>query len=201
MPIAYANLDLNALAARWWMLVVRGLFAVLFGILAVFWPGITLLALVTLWGAYALVDGVFAVALAVRAGRAGHRWGWLLFEGLVGIGAAAITFISPGITALALLTLIAVWAIVTGVAEIAAAMELRRAIRGEWLLALSGVLSIALGVLMLIFPQGGALAVVSIIAAYSMLFGALLIALGFRLHHSAKSGAQPFPMGGRASHA
>jgi uncharacterized membrane protein HdeD (DUF308 family) len=184
------------------MLVVRGLFAVLFGILAVFWPGITLLALVTLWGAYALVDGVFAVALAVRAGRAGRRWGWLLFEGLVGIGAAAVTFISPGITALALLTLIAVWAVVTGVAEIAAAIALRREIRGEWLLALSGVVSIAFGVLMLIFPQGGALAVVSILAAYSMLFGALLIALGFRLHGSAKSAARTPPTGGTAaSHA
>jgi len=202
MTYLYANLDLNSLASRWWMLVVRGLFAILFGILAAFWPGITLLALVLLWGAYAFVDGVFAVTLAVRAGRAGKRWGWLLLEGLVGMSAAAITIVWPGITALALLMLIAMWAVVTGVAEIAAAIELRRAIRGEWLLALSGVLSIAFGVLMLIFPQGGALAVVAIIAAYSIVFGVLLIALGFRVRRSAKAGAQTLPTSsGAASHA
>ncbi len=195
-----ADLDARALASRWWMLVVRGIAAILFGVAALAWPGISLLALVFLWGVYAFVDGVMALAHAARAGRAGGRWGWFLFEGLVGVAAALVTVFWPGITALVLLTLIAVWAILTGVAEIVTAVELRHEIRGEWLLGLCGVLSIAFGVLMFIYPGTGALAVLAVIAAYAIVFGVLLIALGFRVHHWATHPEHPIT-GGAPTHA
>jgi uncharacterized membrane protein HdeD (DUF308 family) len=191
MITTFGKLDMDALASRWWMLVVRGVAALSFGVLALAWPGASLLALVLLWGAYAFVDGVAAIGLAARAGHAGRRWGWLLFEGLVSLGAAALTAVWPGITALALLTLIAVWAVLTGVAEIVAAFELRRVLRGEWLLAASGALSIVFGGLMLAFPGAGALAVISVIGAYAIVFGALLTALGLRIHHAATHGERP----------
>ncbi len=191
MIIAYGNLDLNAVAQRWWMLVIRGIAAVAFGMLAIARPGISLLALVLLWGAYALVDGATAIALAVRSGREGRSWGWLFFEGLVGVAAAVFTALRPGITAFALLVLIAAWAFLTGVAEIVAAIELRREIRGEWLLAASGVLSIAFGALTMVFPGASALALVVFIGTYAIVFGVLMTALGLRVHHWATRGEQP----------
>jgi uncharacterized membrane protein HdeD (DUF308 family) len=200
MFIASTNLDINAIASRWWMLVVRGLAAIAFGVLAIAWPRSSLLALVLLWGAYALVDGVFSIALAARSGAAGGRWGWLFFEGLVGIGAAFVTFFWPSITGLALLMLIAAWAVITGAAEIVAAVELRHVIRGEWLLGLAGVLSIAFGVLMMLYPGAGALAVLAYIAAYAIVFGVVLVALGFRIHHWATHGEHPMT-GGAPTHA
>lgn len=200
MIVRFTNIDLNALAARWWLLVIRGVAAILFGVLAITWPRISLFALVLLWGAYALADGVLGVLLAAGAGRERRRWGWLLFEGLVGIAAGVVTFVWPGITAMALLVLIAFWAVFTGIAEIVAAIELRRVIQGEWLLALSGVLSIAFGVFMLIFPRAGALAVVTIIGVYAIAFGSLLFGLGLRLHRVATSGRGPMA-GGSPSHA
>jgi uncharacterized membrane protein HdeD (DUF308 family) len=199
MIFAHTNLDMNALAARWWMLAIRGVAAILFGIAAIVWPGISLLALVTLWGAYALVDGVFGVVLAARVGRAGQRWGWLLFDGLVSIGAAAVAFLWPQITALALLALIALWAVVGGVAQIVAAVELRREITGEWLLALGGVLSIAFGVLMLIFPGAGALAIVSVIGIYSIVSGVLVTALGFKIRRLSTPGRHAMPTNVKAT--
>ena len=143
------------LARNWWALVLRGLFAVLFGIMALAWPGITLGALVLLYGAYALADGVFAIA-AVMAGRTGGRpWWSLLVEGLVGIAVGIMTFAWPGITALVLLYLIAAWAVVTGIFEIVAAIRLREEIRGEWLLALSGILSILFGLALVDLARRG----------------------------------------------
>ncbi|MBV8228860.1 MAG: HdeD family acid-resistance protein [Planctomycetaceae bacterium] len=169
------------LARNWWALVLRGLFAVLFGIIALVWPGITLGALVLLYGAYALADGVFAIA-SVMAGRTwGRPWWSLLVEGLVGIAVGIMTFAWPGITALVLLYLIAAWAFVTGIFEIVAAIRLREEIRGEWLLALSGILSVLFGVALVIWPGAGALALIWVIGAYAIAFGVLMIALGFRL--------------------
>ncbi len=188
MMFALMELDPSAVAARWWTLVVRGIAAILFGVLALVWPGISLLALILLWGAYAVADGVFSIVLSARAGAGGRRWGWLFFQGLVGMAAGVVTFLWPGMTAIVLLTLIAVWALVTGIAEIVGAIELRKVIEGEWLLALSGVLSIVFGVGMLIFPSAGALAVVTIIAIYAIFFGSLLITLGVRLHRLATPG-------------
>lgn len=188
MIIVNRDLDVSALASRWWILVVRGIAAVVFGVLALASPGISLLALVLLWGAYAVIDGVTSVVLAARAGREGRRWGWLFFEGLISVGAGVVTAIWPGISAVALLMLIAVWAVITGIAEIVAAIELRHVIRGEWLLGVSGLLSIAFGVFAMVSPGAGALAIVTIIGAYAIAFGVLLATLGFRIHSWATHG-------------
>jgi uncharacterized membrane protein HdeD (DUF308 family) len=169
------------LARNWWALVLRGFFDVLFGITAFVWPGITLAVLVLLYGAFALVDGSFAIA-AVLVGRTRGMPSWaLLVEGLAGIAVGAITFFWPGITQLALLFLIAAWAVVTGVFEIVAAVRLRKEIRGEWLLALSGVLSVAVGVALVVNPGAGLLAISWMIGTYAIIFGVLFIVLGFRL--------------------
>jgi uncharacterized membrane protein HdeD (DUF308 family) len=172
--------DVDSLSRNWWAVSLRGLAGILFGIITFFAPAISLAALVLLFGAYALVDGVLAIVTAVRR-RGADRWWLLLLEGLVGIAAGVLTFMWPAITAVALLYLIAAWALVTGAFEIAAAIRLRKAISGEWLLALSGIFSIALGVLLVLFPGPGALAVTIWIGAYAFVFGALLFALGLRL--------------------
>jgi uncharacterized membrane protein HdeD (DUF308 family) len=173
---------LETLTRNWWVLAVRGALAVLFGLLALIWPGITVLALVLLFGAYALVDGVMALYTALfDRGRTGGRGGWLVLEGVAGVLAAIGAFVWPGITALVLLYLIAAWALVTGVAEILAAIRLRREIEGEWLMILSGALSILFGLLAFLFPGAGALAVVWLIAAYAIAFGVVMVILAFRL--------------------
>ncbi len=172
----------------WWAFVVRGIAAVLFGVLTWIVPGAALLSLVFLFGAYALVEGVINIAGAVRRTTARPQPRWvLLLEGIVSVIAGVIAFIIPGITALSLLYLIAAWSLVTGVLEIATAIRLRREIKGEWLMALSGVLSIVFGVLLMIFPGPGALAVVFWIGAYAVVFGAMLIALGIRLRGLARA--------------
>jgi uncharacterized membrane protein HdeD (DUF308 family) len=172
---------ISAIANRWWAVVLRGIAAIIFGILTFASPGTSLLAIAVVFGIYAIVDGVLDMAFAWRRAHEGRRWGWLVFEGLVGIGAGIAALAWPGLTAMVLLTLIAVWAIVTGVAEIAAAIRLRRHIQGEWMLASGGVLSIIFGVLLLLFPTVGALALMAMIGAYALLFGVLLVFLGVRL--------------------
>ena len=153
----------------------------IFGLLALFWPGLVLPVLVILFGAYALVDGVFAVVAAV-SGRAGRGMRWLvLLEGIAGIAIGIISILWPGITALALLYFIAAWAIITGIFEVIAAVELRREITNEWFLIISGALSVVFGLLLLLFPGAGALALIWLIGAYAVLFGVLLIALAFQL--------------------
>ena len=173
---------LETLTRHWWVLAIRGGAAVLFGILALIWPGITVLALVLLFGAYALVDGVLSLyaALAGRPGAEGRR-GWLALEGVAGVLAAIGVAVWPAITALVLLYIIAAWALVTGVSEIVAAIRLRRDVQGEWLMALSGVLSVVFGLLAFFFPMAGALAVVWLIATYAIVFGVVLLVLAFRL--------------------
>jgi len=169
------------LARNWWLLIARGVLAVLFALAAFFWPDVTLLALVFLFAAYALVDGVFALVAALAGADQHTRWWALLLEGLAGIVAAVVTIFWPGITALALVYLIAAWAIVTGVLELVAAVRLRREIEGEWLLALSGVISLLFGLYVALFPGLGALAIVWIIGTYALIWGVLLIVLGFKL--------------------
>jgi uncharacterized membrane protein HdeD (DUF308 family) len=182
--------DVDALARNWWVVLVRGLMGILFGIATFLAPGISLAALVIVFGAYAFADGVLAIISAVRR-RGADRWWLLLLEGLVGIAAGVVTVLWPGITALALLYLIAAWALVTGALEIAASIRLRKAITGEWLLALSGVASIALGVVLALYPGPGALALVIWIGAYAFVFGALLIGLSFRLRSLGSSRGRP----------
>jgi uncharacterized membrane protein HdeD (DUF308 family) len=172
---------MQVLARNWWALALRGLFAILFGVAAFAWPSLTLAALVILFGAYALVDGVFALIAAVRAAEAHERWWLFVLEGLAGIIVGIITFVWPGITALVLLYLIAWWALVTGVLEIAAAVRLRRVIRREWTLVLGGLASVVFGLLLLYRPGAGALAVIWLIGIYALVFGVLFLMLGFRL--------------------
>jgi uncharacterized membrane protein HdeD (DUF308 family) len=169
------------LARNWWSLVIRGIVAILVGVITFVWPGITLGALILLFGAYALLDGIFAIIGAWKAARAHERWGALVFEGIAGIGASAVTVVLPGITALVLVYVIAAWAVVTGSLEIMAAMRLRKYISGEWLLILSGVASILFGILAIVIPLVGALAIALGFGIYAIVFGALLVSLGFRL--------------------
>jgi len=172
---------LQVLAHNWWAIVMRGACAVLFGLAAFVWPGLTLTALVLLYGAYSLVDGILAVIWSL-AGRHPGAFPWgVLLAGVASIFFGVITFLWPGLTALALLYLIAVWAIVRGVFEIVAAVHLRREIEGEWLLALSGVLSVLLGVVLMLAPGAGALALAWWIGATAIVFGVLTIILGLRL--------------------
>ena len=166
---------------NWWALAIRGFAAITFGILAFVWPALTLTVLVLLFGFYAIVDGVFAIAVAIHHSRVGGQWWMLWLEGILGIIAGLVTLILPGVTALVLLFVIAFWSIVTGILEIAAAIRLRQEIEGEWLMAISGVASLLLGFVLLLFPRAGALALVWWIGAYALVFGALLVTLAFRL--------------------
>lgn len=178
-------IDVDMLARNWWLFLLRGIAGIAFGLITFFAPGISLAALVLLFGAYALADGVFAIWSAIR--RHGEdRWWVLLLQGLLGIAAAAVTLLWPGITALALLFVIAAWALVTGVLEIAVAIRLRKAITNEWLLVLSGIASVVLGVLLVLNPAVGALVVVLWIGAYALVSGALLVGLSFRLRRELK---------------
>jgi uncharacterized membrane protein HdeD (DUF308 family) len=179
---------IQTLTANWWALALRGLVAVLFGLLTFFLPGITLVTLVLLFGAYALVDGVFNVIAFFRV--ASHQWA-LLIEGVVGIIAGVLTFAWPAITAIALLYLIAFWAILTGIFEIVAGIGLRKTIANEWLLLLMGVFSVLFGLLILFAPGTGALAIVLWIGAYALVFGIFLLALAFRLRGHRRLIAQP----------
>jgi uncharacterized membrane protein HdeD (DUF308 family) len=169
------------LTRNWRILAIRGAAGVLFGVAALVWPGLTLAVLVALFGAYALVDGVFAAVAAIRYRRQYGRWWALLLEGVLGIVAGLVAVLLPGLTAAVLVYLIAGWAVATGVFEIVAAVRLRQEIEGEWLLALSGVASVLLGVLLIVRPGPGALALVWLIGSYAIVFGALLLVLAFRL--------------------
>jgi uncharacterized membrane protein HdeD (DUF308 family) len=169
---------LHTLAKNWWALALRGLVAVLFGLLTFFVPGITLITLVMLFGAYALADGLFNVIASF--GRVSHHW-VLLIEGVIGVIAGVLTFAWPTITALILLYIIAYWAIFTGILEIVAGIRFRKVVANEWLLLLMGTFSLLFGAYILIAPGAGALAIVLWIGAYALVFGIFLLALAFRL--------------------
>jgi uncharacterized membrane protein HdeD (DUF308 family) len=169
------------LARNWWTLAIRGVVAIIFGILAFVWPGITLLTLVILFAVYALADGFFAIVAAMSASSRGEKWWALLLEGILGIVAGVVTLLVPGITALFLLYIIAFWSLITGIFEVVTAVRLRREISDEWLMGLGGVASVIFGILLLSFPGAGALAVVWLIGAYAIIFGVLLLSLAIRL--------------------
>jgi uncharacterized membrane protein HdeD (DUF308 family) len=172
-----------ALADRWWAIGLRGVAGILLGIAAFAWPGITLFVLVILFGAYALVDGVFALV----AGALGRSW-LLILEGVLGVVAGIIALVWPGITAIALLFVVAAWALLTGVAELAAAIRLRRLIRNEWLLVIGGVASVVFGILLVVNPRAGLLALVWLVGAYALVFGVILVGLAYRLRSSRGAG-------------
>jgi uncharacterized membrane protein HdeD (DUF308 family) len=174
---------LRSLAENWWLLLLRGVAAIIFGMLAFFWPGLTLLSLTLLWGAYAFADGIFALWAAIAgkgAVETSTRW-WLAASGIVSVLAGLVALFWPGVTTLVLLMLIASWAVIIGVLHIWGAIELRKEVQGEWLLALYGVLWIGFGVLMFAQPGAGALALVWMIGWCAILSGCMSIALAFRL--------------------
>jgi uncharacterized membrane protein HdeD (DUF308 family) len=175
---------LHMLARNWWALALRGILAILFGLFTFLIPGITLITLVFVFGAYALVDGVFNIIASFRV--AAHHWA-LLIEGIIGVLAGIVTFIWPGITAMVLLYVIAFWAIFTGILEIVGGIRLRKFITNEWMLILMGIASLAFGILILFAPAAGAVAIVIWIGAYALVFGILTLILAFRLrahrHH------------------
>lgn len=172
----------DLLLRRWWLVVVRGVAAILFGVLSLVWPGITLLVLVVLFAVYALLDGVAVIAGAVadRLAPAADRWLVGVLGGM-GVLAGLLALLMPGVTALVLLFLIAAWAVVTGILEIVTGWQLRKVITGELLLFVSGALSVVLGVLLFAFPGQGAVALVVTIAAFAILWGIVLVMLGIRL--------------------
>jgi uncharacterized membrane protein HdeD (DUF308 family) len=192
----------ESMTRHWWVLALRGAFAILFGIAAWVWPGITVWALVVLFGAYALVDGVFALAAAFRGTTGGPR-GMLLLSGLAGVGLGIAALVWPGITAFALLMLIAAWAVATGVLEIVAAVALRRELRGEWAYVLTGAVSVIFGILLFAWPVSGAVAIVWLIGLFAILFGAALVGAAFRLRrlgHEMRGTEGAFGGGPRTAH-
>ncbi len=182
---------METLARNWWAPVLRGVAGVLFGVLTFLMPAVTLAGLIVLFGAYAIVDGIFNIVGAFT-GRTGRPWWQLGLEGVISIAAGVVTLALPGLTALVLLWIIGGWAIVTGALEIAAAIRLRRHIDNEWWLAATGIASVLFGGLLFAAPVAGALAVTLWIGAYAAVFGALLIALGVRLRRHRPG--QPRPM-------
>jgi uncharacterized membrane protein HdeD (DUF308 family) len=175
--------DMIVIAGNWKTIALQGVVALLFGILALAWPGLTVRALVLLFGAYAIVDGAFALAAAITNApdARDHRTTFALW-GVISVAAGLVAFVWPGITALALLYVIAAWALLTGAVRIALAVQLRRVIEHEWLMVLSGVLSIAFATLLVITPGAGALAITWLIGWFALLFGSMLFALAWRLH-------------------
>jgi uncharacterized membrane protein HdeD (DUF308 family) len=173
-------LILPVLAKYWWLILLRGVAAIVFGLLAFVWPGITLLTLILFYGAFALADGVLALAHAIMGGNVGSRW-WLALVGIAGIVAGLVTFFMPGVTALVLLFFIAGWAIVLGVFQIIGAIRLRKEIDNEWLIGLSGALSVLFGLVLLFAPGPGILGLIWVIASYAIVFGIMLVMEAFKL--------------------
>jgi uncharacterized membrane protein HdeD (DUF308 family) len=176
-------------SGNWWALAVRAIAALLLGIITFLMPILTLAVLVTVFGAYALVDGLFAVAAAIKGVRRHERWGWMLAEGIIGVIAGLIALFVPPVGALALTWLVAGWALATGILEIAAAVKLRQIMTGEWLLMLAGVLSVLLGLIIVVLPGVGALLIVSWVGAYAILYGIVTLALAIRVRQWTRANA------------
>jgi uncharacterized membrane protein HdeD (DUF308 family) len=173
----------KSLSENWWLVVLRGILGILFGVLAFAWSQITWLTLIIMFGVYAIVDGIIAIVSGLSRARESSRWWVFLVEGLIGIGAGIVALVWPGVTSLVLIYMIASWAVITGILEIAAAIRLRNEISNEWVLGLGGLISIGLGVLLFFQPAAGGLAIIWTIAAYALIFGVLLVILGLRLRN------------------
>ena len=181
------NIGAQVILRNWWMLALRGLLAIIFGLIALFFPGIALFAFIFVFAAYAIIDGIVAVIVAVRERGSLSRWGWVLFEGILSILAGILAFAYPGITALVLLYIVAVWAIVTGIMEIVAAFVLREYVSREWALALAGILSIVFGIILFVRPGVGLLSILWLVGIYGIVFGVLFIIRAFQLRSWASS--------------
>ena len=176
----------SALHRSWWLLLLRGIAAVAFGVLTFVWPQISLLTLIMVYGVYALIDGVLALIAAIRGGGFVPRW-WLALGGVVSILAAVVAFAWPGLTALVLVYLIGFWSILRGVLEIIGAIRLRNEIANEWTLGGAGALSVIFGLILVFMPGAGALGLLWLIAAWAVLFGLLLIWVAFKVRKLAKA--------------
>ncbi len=172
---------LNTMTRSWWIVLIRGILAIAFGALALFMPGLTLLALILIYAAYALIDGGFTAYAAIQSRGEDNRWWVRLLEGTVGIIAGVVAFIAPLIAGFVLLLWIAMWAILTGIAQVMTAYQLRKEIENEWFLGVAGAMSIIFGAFIALFPAGGALAIAWLIGVYSIMFGVLFISLALRL--------------------
>lgn len=180
---------LNYLAGNWWVVLLRGLAAIVFGILAFMWPGLTLAVLVIMFGAFIFVDGIFGTIDAIKHRKELDNWWFWLLDGIVGVLAGAVMLFMPGISAVVLLFFIAAWSIVGGVMRIFAAIQLRKHITGEWLLVLSGVLSIVFGIAIVAVPHAGLVSIAWIIGIWALAFGILFVMLAFRLRKLKGEGA------------
>ena len=170
----------DVLAKNWWAIGIRGVLGILFGLIALFLPGATMLSLVLVFAVYAFLDGVLGIVSAVRAARENERWGYLILEGLVDIAAAAVAVLWPGITVMAFVFVIAFWAIVTGVLELMAAFRLDF-IDGRGWLVFGGIVSILYGALLIAAPMIGAVVLTWWLGAYALVFGVCLVVLAFKL--------------------
>ena len=168
-------------SSNWWALALRGLAGIVLGMLAFAWPEITITALVTVFGLYAIIDGLFAIVAALRGVRERDRWVWMLVEGTASVIAGITALAMPLLGALVLTWIVALWAIVTGALEMAAAVRLRKIIRHEWMLMLAGMLSLALGFVIAVQPGVGLTVIVTYVGAYALVAGAVTLVLAFRI--------------------
>ena len=166
----------RTMSEHWWVVLLRGLLAILFGILAFTWPGLTAVILVTIWGVYALFDGIVGIIAGIKG-----KWGSLVVLGLLSILAGAVALVWPGLTAISLLWVLAIWIIVAGAMQIAAAVRLRKEVQGEWMWILSGILMVVLGLVFFMRPGAGILSVTWLIASLAIVWGILLVMLSFKL--------------------
>lgn len=169
------------LSRTWWVILLRGLTAIVFGILSWLLPEISLTTLVLLFGAYALADGALGIWVAITGRKENEDWWVLLLWAFIGVGIGVVTFLAPDVTTLAILFYIAAWALATGVLQIAVGIHLRKAITGEWRLILAGLASVVFSVLLMAQPGAGALALLWLIATYAIIFGILLVILAFEV--------------------
>jgi uncharacterized membrane protein HdeD (DUF308 family) len=185
----------ETLVQNWWLFTLRGIFAIVFGLLALIFPGPTMLSLVILFSAYMLVDGIFGIISAVRAiRRKEDRWGLLIFEGLIDIAVGILAFLWPGITVVAFVLLVGAWAIVTGAVMTAAGFRLNVS-HGRWWLVLGGLLSLGFGTLLVIIPLIGAVVLTWWIGAYALAFGVALVIFSFKLRSRQHEGVSPTAVG------
>ncbi len=173
---------LERLLQNWWTILLRGALALLFGIAAFLLPSVTITALVLLFGVYLIVDGILALLLSFAVRPGDRRWWLLLLNGVLAIAAGLITFVWPAASALALVLIVAAWALVTGVIEILAAARLRRELSNEWLLGVGGLVTVALGIALVLAPSAGLVAASWLFGAFALIYGVLMISLGLRLH-------------------
>ena len=186
----------EVLAESWWAVGLRGIFGILFGLICLLTPGVAVEVFVILFAAYMLVDGVFAIISGIKAARNGERWGMLILEGIVDLAAGAVAVFWPAITLVALIWIVAIWAIVSGALMLGAAFTLNLD-HGRWWLALGGIASVIFGILLVVEPLIGAVVLTMWIGAYALVFGIFLLILAFQLHSKQEERERKAPAGAK----